>query len=408
MKKTTSPVRRLFLTKNFIMMLVLLVVIVMSVSAWFTFNKTVKANNMTVKAVSTEIDIAKCLKQYDVNGEVTQDGPDEFTDTISFDDFTLTKDCTGDGMSLIVPEFNISNDFETLRKTTGKEVNTDHIGADAISNIAAEEYVLAHPNNDPPEYQYIQFEFYARSKNPDLMLNADTRLVTKTETMGKSLSDVTFQYNGVDYNKKSAYGNFNVDGLAGAIRVSVLAQPCGSVTQNWVPTSGTAGYLNKSTVDSDARTFALEKQLLWYPRPDVYLKITETTGDISTWELHTGESLTSAESAITHKNSYYRRNGTGVQFVENDTDSKTKLSTGTYQGKVSLGQSVSITSFEDSGSQDREMVSLVTDKSNITAATGYADYYVTKFTVRVWIEGTDTEARRAMDGGAFDLIIELL
>lgn len=55
--------------------------------------------------------------------KVDSDGPGEFSDKISFDDVLLTKDCTGDGVSFIVPEFNVTNDFEMVRRENGKDVN---------------------------------------------------------------------------------------------------------------------------------------------------------------------------------------------------------------------------------------------------------------------------------------------
>ena len=151
MKTRTKPKRRLFLTKNFITMLVLLVVIIATISAWFTQHKEVTANNMSVKALSTEIDIAPCVKKWnDPNEswydstkedfEVLTDGPGEFGESIIFDfstdenyDGKFTKDCTGDGENMYVPDFNITNDFDSVRVNGGKDVNTGIAGRDAIS-----------------------------------------------------------------------------------------------------------------------------------------------------------------------------------------------------------------------------------------------------------------------------------
>lgn len=416
MKKSTSPKRHLFLTKNFILMLVMLVVIIMAVSAWFTVNKTVTAGDMTVKAASSEIMVAECIKRYDSNGDVSADGPGVFqSDPLTFSGFVFTKDCTGDGETLILPQFNVSNDTESMRTGKGKDVNLNLTADDAKSNLDAEKYARQNPNKEPIEFQYYKIEFYVRSKNRDVELTGNSRLVTTTEAAGHTLSTITFSKDGVDYNKKSAYGNFNVDGLAGAIRVSLIGEPCSSVTQNWAPNSegSNAGTLNRGSVDSTR--LVPEKQILWYPRPDIYLHIDPREKNITDWELHTAagtvpeNQLTAEESAITHVNSYYKPSGSGVELVDNDTDTKTKISSGTYQQSsgvsvASLGNSVSISNYVDDGSQNLQPVQLVVNGDDITKK---QSYYVTKYTMNVWIEGTDTEARRAMDGGAFDIILEL-
>lgn len=389
MKKRISRTRHLFLTKNFILMLVMLVIIIMATSAWFTVYKTVDATHITVKAISTEIDIAESVKTYSNDySQVLTDGPGVFGSTVEFSDITFNKDCTGDGETLIVPEFNVTKDYDSVRINGGKEVNTNLTPEYAKSSEFSRIEKLKHPDQDAPEYQFAQLEFYVRSKNPQLYLEPSSVLISKTESSNHALSEPL----SAGDPKRSAYGAFNVDGIVGAMRVSLIGEACTSVNQVW--SSGQLTSTDTSRGDP-------VKQLLWVPRPDVHLNVTETAGDISTWTMATG--VTSSQyNGVTYHHSYYRPTSGGVELVANDTDPKTKVSIGTGGSVPTLGQSVNITDFSSYATQP-DQIQLVVDGSDITVLD---NYYVTKYKMYIWIEGTDTEARRAMDGGEFDIELD--
>lgn len=248
MKKRTSLFRHLFLSKNFIMMLVMLVVIIVAVSAWFTVNRTVTANNICVEAKSTSVQIAKCM---------SDGGPGEFVEKIEFNGpFEFKKDCTGNGETLIVPKFNITKDYESVRRNGGKEVNEGASGTPAVC--------FGNQTEDDPVYHYFEYEFYLRSNSPDIYLDESSILLSQSENDSRNRRSV--------FNNsltKSDYGN-NVDGLVGAIRVSLQAQACSNVTQNW------EGSDSAKTVTSANATLigdSPERQVLWDPRPDVHLSI---------------------------------------------------------------------------------------------------------------------------------------
>ena len=383
--------RRLFMTKNLIMMLVLAVVIVLAITAWFSFYKTVSADSISVKAVSTEIDVAESIKTYSNDyTEILTDGPGEFGSNVIFDGpYELSKDCTGDGVNLIVPEFNIANDFIAV-KQTGKEVNTNLSANNAFSSFQSWLAKQQNSDQDAPEYQYISLDFYARSKNPNLLLEDGSKVLARTEVNGHQLSE---SLNDSD-EKRSAYGSFNVDGVVGAVRVALVAQGCSSCTQTWGTANG-----QTTVVAADTTRGAAEKQLLWVPRPDVKLNVSPGEG-ITDWTLSTG--LTSGD---TFKHTYYKTktSGTGVELVDPDNDSKTVVSSGTESGcKRLLGQSVNISDFSYSSQLDK--LPLAVDR-NHTGVTD--DYYLTKYTMKIWLEGTDSESRRAMDGGDFDIVLYL-
>lgn len=407
MKNATSPARRLLLSKNFILMIVMLVLIIVAISAWFSFHKTVDANNIAVKAVSTEIDIAPCIKTYSDNyTSVASDGPGEFTHEINIPAVSLSKDCTGDGLNLIVPEFNVTKDYDSVRTHYGKEVNVNVGAANAVSNLQSELALKQNPDAEPPEYQFYEFEFYARSKNPELFLQNDSQLLAKTEKDGHSLSDVLEANN----SKRSAYSSgilsvqpgdpvpVNVDGIVGAMRMSLVGEACSSVTQTWKAGSG-----NEAVIDTtDSVRLAAQKQLLWLPRPDVKLNIPNDAGDVTNWTLSTG--LTSGD---TFNNTYYKTiNGNSSVELVNDNDSKTIISSGRdTNSRPNLGTNIKITDFSNNGEPiQRNLFELVVDNKDTTVKDYY---YVTKYTLRIWIEGTDSEARRAMDGGEFQLTLNL-
>lgn len=424
----TGPSRRYLISKNLILLLVMAVLIILAILAWFSFTKTVSANNIVVKAVSSEIDIAESIKTFKIQNDKLQvetDGPSEFGSEVAFNGpYKLSKDCTGDGYNLIVPEFNVARGFADV-KQTGKEVNTNlssHNATSSLSSALAQlqkdnrsqllvdkgkvtnDDVITFAGEEIPEYQYIEEDFYVRSKNPELMLSSDSRIVSQTESQGNSLATYT-------NDKKSAYGDFNVDGLVGAIRVALIGRGTSSVSQTWSGSGQTA------TITSTSASFANPvKQLLWLPRPDVYLNVSGGSA-IDNWTLSTGVDSdtmngTEAIGAKSYKHEYYKKtnDNSGVVLTNSvdENDGEYAVSSGTYtQGNISykcLGASKNISNFGDNYSRS---TSNLFENYKIDSTTKH-DYYVTKYTLKIWIEGTDAEARRAMDRGTFNLILEFM
>lgn len=346
-------------------MLVALVVIIVAVSAWFVGRVNAEAQGISVRTSNSGIDIAPCVKTYNSDyTEVLTDGPGEFKNGLSFpDDLTdeqknflggklsLSKDCTGDGMDLIVPDFNVTNDYERVRETTGKEVNPNIIGNEAVSQEQARIKKLQNPEKDTVEYQYLQFEFYVRSKESKLYLRADSQLLAETESNGSIFTEITDKNNP----KKSAYGNFNVDGLVGAMRVSFVAEACNAVEQNWIPENDTSRLDYTNTVRSPS-----VRQLLWVPRPDVKLNIPAEKGNITDWY------LSEATSGETYQNTYYKNkeDKSGLQLISNSTDSKAVVSPYVETGHPSLGDNINISDFSSLQDFERETVTLPIKNDN--------------------------------------------
>lgn len=403
MKNTTSLKRRLLLSKNFILMIVMLVVIILAISAWFTVNKTVTANEMNVVAASNEINIAPCIKTYDSGWNVLTDGPGVFDSKITFTGVSFTKDCTGDGTNLIVPEFNVTKDSESVRLNGGKEVNTNLSPVDAKSSQQAEIELKKNPGQEAAPYEYAEFEFYVRSKNKNLLLDSASQLLAQTEVDGHSLSDISYTKSESEatVDKKSSYGSLNVDGLVGAMRVSLLAEGCSSVDQTWK----NGELVTKGNSAPNSVRERMVKQLLWLPRPDVFLEVSPKPENITEWQLHTGVTQ-NQENGVTYAHTYYKRdtqNGGITLETANAQDDKLVVSSGSGSHSVPcLGSDCNITDFSDYSTQPPQ-INLVANAADVSVT---YPYYVTKFTMRVWIEGTDTEARRAMDGGKFNLTLK--
>ena len=386
--------RRYLITKNLILMLVMVVLIILAVLAWFTFTKTVSAEQITVKAISSQIDIAECVKTYGYSSQDEQtltDGPGVFGDTVTFGPYNLKKDCTGDGENLIVPDFNVAKDFVEV-KQTGKEVNLNGTPRDAYSNLYSDKQKRLHPDQDPIDYEYIQCEFYVRSKNKELDLSGESYLISESEENSINL------FSTPSSDKQSAYGNFNVDALVGAIRVAFNAESCISCSQHWENGS----LIREGTNAPNTGRASSEKTLLWLPRPDVYLNVS-TGSEINNWTIqHSPLNPANAEETTLHnktyKHTYYKQTGSGLTFEDPDSSGKTKCSSALDNNIPILGQNYNITDFDNVN--PTKINGIVVDSSD-TSVTD--EYYLTKITMNIWIEGSDAEARRAMDRAKFSL-----
>lgn len=450
MANITSPNRRFIIAKNLIMMLVVLVVGLLAVWSWFTVNQQVQANNIKVEAAHpNKIGLAKVIKYYDRNNSSnTKEGPDVFTDTLSFStaDFKFTKDCTGDAKTLIVPDFSVTKDRDEATKK-GRIVNTNGVWEQALSNNDVAQ-VLARSPEDNVEARYMELEFYARSKGRVIRIASSSFLKSETEVNGGSLSTAITDNNDP---KKSSYGPFNVDALVGAIRVGLVAQGASNVSQ----TIESDKIRSISGVPQTSATLGQEEPtLIWVARPDIWLNTTTSTND---WTIETGvqENTVVGNEHIGEKsysNEYYAPKDSTVttdtyntKLTQNITTSGTTVdgidssiifgvcfNNGAVGNTYNIDGNVSKKSGTGVTLQTTDSKVLVSDqdtcpnlgKDKDVSELSYRDnlqtsslprsniagdndnYYVYKYKLRIWIEGTDNEARRAMDGGKFNLRLE--
>lgn len=410
MTKKTGRNRRFIITKNLIMMLVVLVVGLLAVWSWFTINRTVTASNISVKAAfPNEIGLANV--RYNSAGEDI--GPDVFSGQLTFTGAKLTKDCTGDGETLIVPDFSIIKDKNTAIQK-GRQVNIGGVWEEALSQID-EQKILNNNPEEKVEARYVEIPFYARAQTKSVNLAATSYLTAPDEA---NLSNA----NG---SKKSAYGSFSPDSIVGAVRVALLARGA-YVTQTYESGAVTASTVNYTNTNNETN----ERHLtcLWLPRPDLHLNVTNT-GLTTDWTLSRGlndpdgatykhvfykpVSTDASPKTYTAKNSsgdsstitISKDKGVGVEEVtwEDGDDNFAVTSESTVSGSdyPTLGKTVDISNVSES---DYLKVSTLRKDAGVPSST--TDYYVFRYTLRIWLEGEDLESRRAMDSGEYNLHLE--
>lgn len=426
----TGSDKRLIMTKNLIMMFVILAVLLMAIFAWYSNNDTVTASGSTISAkAADEVELA--LPNNDGSFPLSNDA---WSTEISFLESPyclkdLVKDVTSGGKQFVIPTFEAAKGLRV-----GRTVIRDDVWTEGLSSKKA---LINQSTLDDDQYNYISFDFYIRSKNQNINITPASFLAAGSELGIDENGQInennpqTKLLTGNDIYRCSSYGAqegkanaFSSDAIVGAMRVSL--EGClvdGISTANSVPTETTYDGGNWDT-KSDLR-------FLWLPRPDVYLS---TDDNSNNWKLFTGIKPTDnaiANETYCHKfyeGKYVGSNNNVKKGLTSHTysDSNVKPVSGSDQNipsyfKVSdtrndtqlgntaghyptLGQSVKITG-------EPAQNHLNTSKAiQFTAVQGdnreTTGYYVYKYTLNIWIEGEDAEARRSMNNGVFSLELD--
>ena len=442
MKTNASRDRRLLITKNSILMLVMLVIIFLAIWAWYLNPFTpVTASNTEISAAGTDdIELALPVK---VNGEdYFPISNTEWKHTIEFNDSgylkNLVKDVTSNGEQFVVPNFEAASGLEQGRKVIPDDVWTLGLSSkDALTNTIA---------NDDDQYNYVSLEFYARSKVNSFQVTGGSYLAAGSE-LGKYVdSDGNIAdgdpklLKGSNIYRPSSYGAaagtanaFSADAIVGAMRVSLQGKPVASVSG-----SGNTCTANYASGVEDTLRF------VWLPRPDIFLK---TDNNSDNWRLHTGlkpnDGTAYSKKTYAHtfyqgdyvndtvkkgltKKLYYDRYSNDVYNYSTDSDALfadcvtsspnvfkvTKIAAndanvGTlgYTPKLNQSQPIAGISGITGDSTASNGIGFTADPDNPTQAT--SGYYVYKYTLNLWIEGEDAEARRSMNDGMFSMLLEL-
>ena len=278
-------------------------------------------------------------------------------------------DLTGNGVTLVRPAMNYGN---------------------WSINSASRNYSIAEEN-----VQYITFDmiFRTRVANTSIRLDSDSYAKGDCETYsgdGSLLSDTASR------NKDGKYGAFSTDAIVGAVRVAFLEY----VNHN---ESG------DTIVNTKLSEFESTPKLLWVVRPDIYLNNNPTGSnlrekDIDGWSLDTNVASDTTYSLVsdsqtnpsysTYAHQYYNIFSVGQNVtpaIVTDTSAVASvLNTSAPTNKVTFGQSL-------------DLVTLNHINDTNSDAAPDDGYYYGKVRVRIWIEGTDTEARRALAGGKFSV-----
>lgn len=432
MKKIAIGGKRFVITKNLIMMLVMLVVIFVAIFAWYTSSYAVTAETTSISAQAAD-NVELALP--------TSDGkfPTSNDDWKSELDFAhsgylknLVKDITSNGKQFAVPTFEAAKGLKD-----GRKVIADDVWTEGLSSRVA---LTNESTLDDDQYNYISFDFYIRSKQQNINVTSESFLAAGSEIGyqdDEHKEEATKPLKGDSIYRCSSYGAqegtanaFSSDAIVGAMRVSLVG-----CLVDGVNSSGKETTYNGGTWDANS-----DLRFLWLPRPDVYLK---TDDNSNNWKLFTGikptgnaaqNGLTAVEvdelANQTYCHSFYQGNtvtgdvkktmtphkyndtlvksvsGATASSVFKVSDTRNDAQLGATGHTPTLGQSARITGEPGQANLDKSK------QIQFTAGTEQGDnrdttgYYVYKYTLNIWIEGEDAEARRSMNNGVFSLELD--
>ncbi len=218
---------------------------------------------------------------------------------------------------------------------------------------------------------YLSFDVYMRSKDPvKVYFSSDSKADPVSATL-------TGTGSGNPCSSAYASGNnaFSKDCIVGALRVAAINYKKGTP----------------------------EKNFIWIPRPDIHLNnaVNSTTytmttdAKISSNSEGTGASGENYKWNNSYEHWYYTESSTGSSVIN--------IASG-FGAKLYTGSGSSSTFPNSTDSEPTETDTLLATLSGTPDANGY---YVSHAKFNVWIEGCDTEARRALVGGKFNLTIML-
>lgn len=425
MKKIAIGDRRLVITKNLIVMLVMLVVIFVAIFAWYTSNYKTTAETTSISAQGAD-NVELALPNEDGSFPISNDSWKSELDFMKspYCLKELVKDITSGGKQFVVPTFSAAKGLKE-----GRKVIADDVWTEGLSSREA----LSNPSTlDDDQYNYFSFDFYIRSKQKDINVTADSFLAAGSE-LGYQDADnpesTPKPLKGNNIYRCSSYGAqegtanaFSSDAIVGAMRVSLEGCLVDNVT-------GSGSVKQDGTFNGGDWATNSDLRFLWLPRPDVHLN---TDDNSNNWTLTTGIAPSNQLANETYCHSFYEGNiitgdvkkgltphkyGDGAvkdidgkdenvpsYFKVSDTRNDTHLGeTGHYP---TLGQSVRVTGEPAQAHLD------TSSAIQFTAGTAQGDnrettgYYVYKYTLNLWIEGEDAEARRSMNNGVFSLELD--
>lgn len=322
------------LTKNSIVMIVMLVVIVLATMAWFSLSRYSEALDVVVGTEDSSV-IRFAMPESDGSYPTSES---KYFNYLNFQEKmgeqkmdTFTQEVTGDGVNFVIPSFKSG--------VSPLEVDTESVGTEAYAND-----------------DYLSLTFYVRSTKKDIFIQNDSCIETGDNPLTGDIYNSTETTTVDNIENLSSSGNFSKNGIAGAIRVALI---------------------DVMDVDQAAKPTLDNLQYLWIPRPDLSLV---ENNDVFT--LFKG--VTEGDS---YKHTYFSPNtgNTGLEFKE--TTDKLLLP------KVSENP--------DDAPCFEENVPVTSTGKVVTL--NKKTYYMYKFTVNMWLEGSDNESSNALNGGEFQL-----
>lgn len=257
-------------------------------------------------------------------------------------------DVTGDGVNLIRPAMSYGN----------SSINTSSLN-----------YSVASPNE-----QYISFDLYFRSKSQGISVKLGDDSWAKGGAEVISGGSMT----GANATNKSNYGNFSKDAVVGAVRVAFTNYDYSAELDNM------PGNLEEYQVNSP-QFLHNESEFIWLPRSDLHVNTNDT---MTGWTLNINDSA----QAVDQQHKFYNI----FKCQPAKSDGYPSTDTAHYHVEELYDSSKTVTKDDlDAESQSFSNLSM-----------HFGEYYYTKVNVRIWIEGTDNESRRATSGGQYEVNFE--
>ncbi len=324
-----------------VMLLLALIVMIFAASlAWFSSTSDpVEATGVSAKTIGVaEFDMAVGFKTSQNGYRYTVS---DYEKTLNFRDLK----CGNTRMDALhdFSPLDVSSDGVTFIRPTLTDKNRQ---IDRNSKV----YTSVTPNKE-----YISVDMYFRSNEKcNVYLDKDSYTIGKCEQN----ADGTLNEGGLltDTERKSSYGEFSKDAVVGAVRVSFVEY-------------------DRVISEEDLENRQITPSVLWLPRPDIYLHSNATT---TGWSLSTdvepGEIVIDNGYCVwdTYTHHYYA-------FAQND------------EGEI-VGTDFN---YENTVTETNKDIICHIDELHEDG------YYYGKTQVNIWIEGCDTEARRAISGGEF-------
>lgn len=352
--------------KLVILLLALIVMVFVATFTWFMDAEApAKASGLSVSAKGeTEFDIAIGFSTSQTNGNYTVSEYSKSLDLTDLEVFTGDRsDPEQVNDKTYYDHYNIFYDFSPL-DVTGNGVTLvrpNLINKNSQIDPNSKSYGDVDPNQD-----YISFDMILRANEAcTLYLDTGSKALGAIEAQGGTL------HNGSDINPTTDY---SVDAIVGALRVAFTDY---------------AQY-------TDTNLTATEPNALWIPRSDFRYAELNNIGYLyhgidSDANMDAGYQIPGVDDVLmnTYKHHYYKYN------LKKNADGETVVDSAEY-----TDYNNAYTIVEEDIEQYKKAVCTIDED-------GGDDYYYGKVKVNIWLEGCDSEARRALKGGEFIINLDI-
>lgn len=383
-KESKKTVKRGLVVKGLLVILSLIILIFIMSYAWFTSNPGASAQGVSVKTeANTDFEVAIGYKSSDSNNIYRTTAFTNGTG-LNLDDLTpvpLSQD------EVVTGGQSAFKDFQALDVTSNGNPTGFYRPALKENNSKVIEEPASYKTITAGK-EYLWYDLIIKSKesiNVILSPSSYARGVDEqyagdyAHLVGSNVSRKS------EYSAQSGNNAFSEDCIVGSLRFSFVPMTFdnnSTITDVTADPDGTD--VNISYVNNSANC-------IWLPRPD--LKINPTI--VNNKEVIDGHwtMLTGQTYGETYQHWYYEYTSgtpntfTKTQYGAAGTATAGKLIYGSYTGAQSTAYSV----------HNNQNNYLVTCNKQI------GDYYYGKTRVYLWIEGADTEARKALVSGQFEI-----